>query len=84
MLYASSRIEEAARCFKEAAALNSDFVFFERFSTLSALGDIQTNSGDGFLKRMEAATYLKNAMSLHDVRYFKRAYQDFTLVPGDM
>lgn len=37
-----------------------------------------------FLKRMEAATYLKNAMSLHDVRYFKRAYQDFTLVPGDM
>ena len=54
LLYASSRIEEAARCFKEAAALNSDFVFFERFSTLSALGDIQTNSGGGFLKRMEA------------------------------
>lgn len=37
-----------------------------------------------FLKRMEAATYLESRMSLHDVRYFKRAYQDFTLVPGDM
>ncbi len=37
-----------------------------------------------FLRRMDAAEYLKEAMSIHDVRYFKRHYQDFTLVPGDM